>query len=512
MLVLGVCQIVYSCNNEYSNNKLFPEEYHQILYFKNEGKHIFNWQASENMVEEPLLVIKAGSDPSLAATVNVRALTQQEIDESYSLPENQSYKTITPDAYSFKNGVHELTFAANETSKYLYLNFDVIQIYQLIKSAPESKFVLALQLESTEEDIVNIEMNRVLYIFDINGQQVKWEKNDIQIESATYSLMSIKLKAEIIDNISNFSCGLDFSQNEQLVSAYNDFHSTDYEPLPSGAYSVNDFSFASGSDNAIATLTVASSTLQKDKQYLLPLKFAAPSSPQIEASDDIYYLTVVVPADPQIIPDNREWKVLLCNSDQKMENPASTDGDNIGAGAIIDGIFDNHWHSSYWGKDVNGFSNKDDYRYDFTDYHCFDGMRTPITIVIDMKNSIEVSDIGLTQRKDNANIKKIDFYVSDDPQFLFKTIADGGTSDDYSAVALNNWKLLFSKDNTPRQNETIWFGNSETITPQKGRFLKVVISGAYNDPYVLNGVGYIVVGMGELQVKQLSTMIGKIIQ
>ena len=31
-----------------------------------------------------------------------------------------------------------------------------------------------------------------------------------------------------------------------------------------------------------------------------------------------------------------------------------------------------------------------------------------------VENSIEVSDIGLTQRRDNANIKKIDFYVSDD--------------------------------------------------------------------------------------------------
>ena len=84
ILILGVCQIVYSCINEYSNDKLFPEEYHKILYFKNEGKHIFSWQASENTVEEPLLVIKAGSDPSLTATVNVRALTQQEIDENYS--------------------------------------------------------------------------------------------------------------------------------------------------------------------------------------------------------------------------------------------------------------------------------------------------------------------------------------------------------------------------------------------------------------------------------------------
>jgi len=421
-------------------------------------------------------------------------------------------KVTTPDAYSFKDGVHELTFATNETSKYLYLNFDVAKIYQLIKSAPGSKLVLALQLESTEEGIVNVEMNRVLYVFDINGQQVEWGKKDIQIESATYSSMSVKLKAEIADNISNFSCGLDFSQNAQLVSAYNDFHSTNYEALPAGAYHVNDFSFANGNDDATTTLTVASSTLQKDKHYLLPLKFAAPSSPQIEVSDEIYYLTVVVPADPQVIPDNREWKILLCNSDQKMENPSSTDGDNIGAGAIIDGIFDNHWHSSYWGKDVNGFNNKDDYHYGFTDYHCFDGMRTPITIVIDMKNSIEVSDIGLTQRRDNANIKKIDFYVSDDPLFLFKTIADGGTSADYSAVALNNWTLLFSKENAPRQNETIWFGDSETITPQKGRFLKIVISSAYNDPYGLNGVDYIVVGMAELQVKQLSTMIGKIIQ
>ena len=51
ILILGVCQIVYSCSNEYSNDKLFPEEYHKILYFKNEGKNIFSWQASENTLE-----------------------------------------------------------------------------------------------------------------------------------------------------------------------------------------------------------------------------------------------------------------------------------------------------------------------------------------------------------------------------------------------------------------------------------------------------------------------------
>ena len=56
---------------------------------------------------------------------------------------------------------------------------------------------MALQLESTEEGIVNVEMNRVLYVFDINGQQVEWGKKDIQIESATYSSMSVKLKAEM---------------------------------------------------------------------------------------------------------------------------------------------------------------------------------------------------------------------------------------------------------------------------------------------------------------------------
>lgn len=131
ILILGVCQIVYSCSNDIRMISYSLKNITKYWYFKNEGKHIFKLAASENTVEEPLLVIKAGSDPSLTATVNVRALTQQEIDENYSQPENQSYKTITPDAYSFKDGVHELTFATNETSKYLYLNFDVAKIYSV---------------------------------------------------------------------------------------------------------------------------------------------------------------------------------------------------------------------------------------------------------------------------------------------------------------------------------------------------------------------------------------------
>ena len=82
-LILGSVLTAASCSNsEYEFDKLFPQEYHKILYVKHNGKQEMNMNTVETTPVYSINVIKAGSDPSLTAHVKLSVMSQQEVDDS----------------------------------------------------------------------------------------------------------------------------------------------------------------------------------------------------------------------------------------------------------------------------------------------------------------------------------------------------------------------------------------------------------------------------------------------
>lgn len=511
LLNLFALFIVCSCtNSEYSLDNLVPFQYHKIVYFKNGGEQNLSLYTTQTNYKDSLIIIKAGSDPSLTAGVKVNVMTQAEVDSIYSNVEGVDYKVIPQDAYSFDNG-QEIAFGKNETGKYLSLTLNPVKIYDQITADPDAKYIVPLQLVS-EKDSVNSDLDKCLLIIDVKKPTVTFYNTE-QDETMIYKSLNANIPVNLANcdiNRSDFTYSMDNTQDAQLVANYNSLHGTSYELLPNRSYTISGLGFKDGSLIDTATVSINRADLQNDHTYLLPLKISGTSlGEQIEVSPATSYLVVSNPKYGIVYPDRSQWKVLFCNNDNKM---AGSGSDNAGPYALLDGNVNTYWHSNWQGPSASGYQQTghysgDDYDYLFTDYNAFFGRRSvgQTVIVLDLQTVKHLVGVGVTPRQNQWDLKSLDVCVSNDAAFNFKPMDKGGTLSDYDAVALNNWAKLCSV-NVPQQNTTYW-QKTDLSTIQnggiKGRFVKIHFTASYRDPYI---------NMSEFQVMELLSINGNPVQ
>lgn len=499
-----------SCSSsEYDLDNLVPDQYHKIVYFKNGGKQNLSLYTTQSGYKDSLVIIKAGSNLNLEADVNVKVLTQQEVDSIYSDMEGVDYKVIPSDAYSFDEG-QELVFDKGVTGKYYPVTIDPVKIYQQIKANPDAKFVLPLQLKS-KSDSINSTLDQTFIIFNVKSPLVAFQ-NQAQNKMMIYKSLDISVPINLTNcNINKWDiqCTLDQTQEAQLVSAYNTSHNTDYELLPEQSYQIKNLHIAQGIFQDTATISVDRAYLQNDHNYLLPLKlFGTSLGDQVKTDSTVTYIVLSNPTYAIVSPDRSSWKVLFCNNDNKM---SGSNSDNSGPYALLDGNVNTYWHSNYTtgyssSYQVSGHKMGDDYAYSFNDYNAFYAKRSTdqTVIVLDMQTAKHLVGAGITQRQNTnySDFKSCDIYVSNDDAFRFKPLDQGGTLADYNNVALNNWDKLCSVNNVPHQNATYW-QKTDLQTIQnggvKGRFVKIKFTDSWRTD-VLN--------MAEFQVYELLSIDG----
>ena len=510
ILVVLIGVFVASCSNsEYNLDNLVPDQYHKVVYFKNGGKQNLSLYTTQSGYKDSLVIVKAGSDPNLKADVNVKVLTQQEVDSIYSNVEGVDYKVIPSDAYSFDEG-QELAFDKGVTGKYYPVTIDPVKIYQQIKANPDAKFVLPLQLKS-KSDSINSTLDQTFIIFDVKSPLVAFQ-NQVQNEMMIYKSLNINIPINLTNSDMNkwdINCTLDQTENAQLVSSYNASHNTSYEVLPENAYQIKNLNIAQGTFLDTATVSVDRAYLQNDHTYLLPLKLSGTSlGDQVEIDSTVNYIVLSNPTYAIVNPDRSSWKVLFCNNDNKM---SGSNSDNSGPYALLDGNVYTYWHSNYStgyasSYQASGHKLGDDYAYNFNDYNAFYAKRktSQTVIVLDMQTVKHLVGVGVTQRQNTnySDFKSCDVYVSNDDAFKFKPLDQGGTLDDYNNVASNNWDKLCSVNNVPHQNATYWQKTDwQTIQNGgvKGRFVKIKFTDSWRTD-VLN--------MAEFQVQELLSING----
>lgn len=500
ILLFGCMLTIVSCSDsEYNMKNLFPKEYYKVLYFKDNGMLTFNLNTTQTNYQDSILVIKAGSNLKLPADVKVVLQTQKDVDDSYGKLYNKNYQILPAECYSFENG-QELTFGENDCSQYLKLSIHADKIYKAQKANAGAIYVLPLKLIS-DKDTINSSKNQIFWVFDVKSPTITLPDADIE-DQMLYKSIDLNLTAMMKNfdlNQWDFTCGLMKTGFEDLVSAYNTYHGTSYELLPSNSYTMNDISFTKGNNTGSSLLTINRSALQTDHTYILPLKLISTSMGEgFEISDKVQYLIFSNPKYGIIAPDRTNWKIAFCSSDNTRYD-ASTD--IYGAPGILDGNLNSYWASAEdanWGRN---YKNGDDYCYDYTEYRACEGDRPlgKIVMVVDMAEPRYVIGAGIFQRK-NADraIKSADYFVTSDPEFLFKTYKEGGSVSDYDNVALNNWTKLLTWSNIPQQSDT-WSWTT-TTTPVKGRFIKMTVTGAYHGHFA---------SMAEFNIRQLVSIDGE---
>lgn len=469
ILFLG-CMLAAACTNaDYELQNLVPENFHKIVYFKDASGQKVTKSFTNDKVsyKDSLVVIKAGSDPSLTVNVTFELMSQEEVNTNYSIPEGIDYKILSSDAYQFAETAMQL--GTGETSKNFYFTVNPQEIFVEQKQNPGAKLVLPILMKS-ETDSVNVNKNLCLFVYDVTSSSfITFASDEVERANMVYKSLDIKVKANFRSTASNlsFSCPLkQASDAEALVKEYNDAHGSSYTLLPDG--SVTDFgafNFESGVNESEATLTINREQLVSDEVYILPVQLEGTEEIEgkVDIEEKVKYIVISNPkyGITEVTPEEKKekFRILFCNSDNALAPGATSD--NSGVKAIIDNDWNTYWHSNWGDKPMWEFGGWDDvYCENITDYHAFKGQVDNPVVIIDLGKKRKVSEIGLLSRyTENLNYKWMDKVViqgSTDDKFKFKSgdldnIYDGTKSNE------NSWILLIDKDGLPQVNdEPVW--------------------------------------------------------
>lgn len=503
--VIGLLLSIISCNDsDYQLQNLVPEDSHKIVYFRDaiDQKVNMSFYADTPQYDDSLVVVKAGSDPSLTANLTFETMSQNELDENYSIPEGIAYKLLPQDTYAFVDEVMQL--GPGETTKYFRFSVYPSKIFVAMKSNPDVTYVLPIQIKSVA-DSVNVNKDTYFFVYDVSASSfVKFANTDDVTGTIVYQEVDVPIGARFENSTNNndFSCSMKTADNAQaLADNYNSQHGTDYILLPDGSFHLDDFFFNKGTFDATATLHVAREYLISDVTYILPVQLNRVSSSEIlvDVDNAVKYVIISNPKYGTIISERNDFKILFCNSDNKMSRNSSSD--NNGVMAILDDDWNTYWHSNYSDTGWWNYSGTSFYRSDITSYWAFEGLCNLPTIVIDLGKVRRVTGIGLLKRymaelKDCQNMK---VYISNDSQFNFEL-----NRDDYETVALNNWSLLFDLKNIPDANEILWYDIEDPGNAPEVRFIKIRMG--------VNNRGDHLAVLAEFYVKELGTIDGNKIE
>lgn len=510
-LLLGSLSLT-GCKDSFAWQDRVPDGYQSITYIKNHGMHTLVMNTTEATHTDSLRIIKAGSDPSRTPSFRLRALTQAEVDSLYSLRQGISYRAIPDSTFTLADD-GKLTFSTSQEGIDLPVTFKPASIFPLVKAHPETKWVLALRMNSVNaQDSANATMSDVLYVIDVKSPIISFAHDNIS-QTMYYKKLDVAVPLTIKncnENKWDITCTLNQTQSAQAVADYNSAHGTHYTMLPAGSYTFDGLRLPTGKLTADATLAINRATLTNDVTYLLPLKIGSSSMGSQMQTDSTYtYVVVDVPKYGIREVDRTGWNVLFCNNDNAMGGSE----DNAGIGAILDNNPNTYWHTGWQLSGSNDFSYKgvggDDYDYAHTKpWHAFKGHRDAdqTVFVLDLGAAHHIVAVGVKQRPGSfQDFRSGDIYVSNDASFLFKPVAGGGSLADYHQVALNNWALLLTID-VPHDSGQHWFQlpaaglNSGGL---KGHMVKVAVRQSYRDQNL---------SMAEFWIKELVSINGEAVQ
>lgn len=420
LTLLGACD-----ESEYELQNLVPEEYHKILYVNNSGKQDMLLYDTDEDYTYTLSVIKAGSDPSQTANVNVGVLSQEQVDVEYSQPEAVNYKVLTADSYSFSTD--SLNFTAEDHSRSMTISVNSTKVKALMEGDPTAEWVLPL-IVTSENDSINSEKDQLfLHITDVVVPSVGFVIPD-ELVPEEYSFNSIPASiTQTIefgldtDNRWEITCGL--AVDEDYITTYNEENGTVYQMLPEGSYTLPE-SVVLPAGSTVASLELAIDGTQLSVgDYMLPVRVESVSRFAVSQTSPVYPVMIRIMAQEL---DRTGWTATADSEETTGE------GSNGSAKWILDGDINTYWHSIW----QNG-----------------DGKRAvPYEIVIDTKSTHTFAQIGMIQRNHATynDTGRGEFYISSDGTNWGSPV---GTFDMLPNTALQ----IFS------------------ITPTEGQYIKIKI-------------------------------------
>lgn len=320
--------------SEYDIDNLIPERYDKVVYVKEDG--MINEQlyaTGGDTFSYTVTVIKTGAKPNSVAHATVRAMTQAELDDKFSVPDMKNYKRIPNE--TFKMDSANLDFGATDVYKNVTVTVLPEDIQNLQQDDPDAIWVLPLTLESQTDSVNSIKNYVVLNFQKVLDPRVGFTTTGVNtvFEGNPDNTLEIPIELDV-KNQWNFDAQIEVDND--YVNTYNAENGTDYKPFPADCINLEEgglVHFVDGQQGVLRVTPLLSKLPRViDENYMLALKLKGVT--MFRTSENDHYVLCTT----QRI-DRSNWGI-----NPTTEEPT---GEGAGQGLAIyafDGDLSTYWH------------------------------------------------------------------------------------------------------------------------------------------------------------------------
>lgn len=347
-LFLGTIISLSSCKED-SFEDLIPQKYEKILYLTTSGQQNLALFNDGSNVDYTVTVGKTGSNPAATAMVQLKVMTQAEIDKDEHYTGN-NYTVFSNECYIYK--AQALEFKSGDTYKSVTLQLVPEKMVEEIHACenPDAVFILPFRLTS-QTDSVNTDKCDLILKPKITELSIAFKKGSKTINLTDNKENSIIFETDIamvagVQNTWDFTADMEVLTDQSILDKYNSDNNTNYLMIPTGAFSdIEAAVFEAGNNESAGTVTIRRDHLSKGYTYLLPLRLKAITEYEnIAVSDKIFYGIVEYPLD--MVKD----KITLTTT--MLADPFGCGGgDGTVLANLVDGATNTYYHTQY-GKTV----------------------------------------------------------------------------------------------------------------------------------------------------------------
>lgn len=417
-----------SCNDTRLNDLTEPK-----IYFSQSGVIVKTIYKTGEPFAFNLGVHKAGYDDE-EARATLKVMNEEELNR-YNSENSTDFKVIPENCYQLSTT--SLTFDKGERLKYVHVSIDYNAIDELPDFDHQNSLGYVVPLMISEANLGVNEEKRHSFIKILMEEALIYFTNShssLTIGSEDTYHQSLTIEANLENK---WDISINLAVDESLVEQYNAEYGEEFAILPSDAYSITPNPVVLENGKQSVEIIVS---LEKEKinfgDFLLPVTIQNTSRFSIDQSRDVAYVHVSYPVNRL---DRSDWSIADF-SDQEAVGEGANNGH---AHHVLDDDPATFWHSEWLASTAP----------------------MPHHITIDMKKEVTVVYVELQRRINRRDTRGGNFFIS---------------SDNINYTKIGTFEM-----------DTVDEAQMFSVTPSRGRYLKVEITESLNPPICALGEIYV---------------------